>query len=112
MSQASAGAVQDCATPLNADPLGGAALSPFEYIFVLVSIIIGLGITHLLTGLARLIQDPSKAKVYWVHLIWVFWQFLMMAFIWWFEFGFRMQSGRFRCTSSCCSSRPSPICPA
>lgn len=32
----------------------------FEYVTVLTSIIAGLGITHLLQGTARLIQDPRE----------------------------------------------------
>ena len=43
----------------------------FEYVAVLTSIIIGLGITHLLRGVAGLIQHPDQHRIYWVHLIWV-----------------------------------------
>jgi hypothetical protein len=31
-------------------------MGPFEYLSVLVSVIVGLGLSHLLTSLARLIQ--------------------------------------------------------
>ena len=37
----------------------------FEYVAVLTSIIIGLGIAHLLRGVARLIQHPDTEPVYW-----------------------------------------------
>ena len=40
----------------------------FEYIAVLTSIIIGLAITHILRGVARLIQHPDTNRIYWVHL--------------------------------------------
>jgi len=40
----------------------------FEYVTVLTSIIVGLGITHLLQGTTRLIQEPEAGRPYWVHL--------------------------------------------
>lgn len=60
----------------------------FSYVMVLASVIIGLGITHLLTGLAGIVQHPASAKVYWVHLVWVGATFLRAIFWWWFEFQF------------------------
>ena len=58
----------------------------FEYVAVLTSIILGLAITHLLQGTARLIQDPAAARPYWVHLVWVVYMFLTSVFWWWWEF--------------------------
>ncbi len=60
----------------------------FNYVMVLASVIIGLGVTHLLTGVAGIIQHPARAKVYWVHLVWVGATFLRAIFWWWFEFQF------------------------
>ena len=57
-----------------------------EYVAVLTSIIIGLGIAHLLHGVARLIQHPETERVYWVHLCWVAYVFLTLVFWWWWEF--------------------------
>jgi len=58
----------------------------FEYISVLTSIIIGLGIAHLLRGMAGLIQHPGDRRIYWVHLVWVVYMFFNMIFWWWWEF--------------------------
>jgi hypothetical protein len=58
----------------------------FEYISVLTSIIIGLGIAHLLRGVAQLIQHPGRYAVYWVHLVWVGFMFVQMIFWWWWQF--------------------------
>ena len=58
----------------------------FEYVAVLTSIIIGLGIAHLLQGVARLIRHPDTQPVYWVHLCWVAYVFLTLVFWWWWEF--------------------------
>jgi hypothetical protein len=60
----------------------------FEYVMVVASIVVGLGMTHLLQGLAEIVQHPRRTKVYWVHLLWVGWAFLQMVFWWWWEFRF------------------------
>jgi hypothetical protein len=53
---------------------------------VLASVIIGLAVTHLLQGVAMLIQHPEREKLYWVHLLWVALMFLNALFLWWWEF--------------------------
>ena len=58
----------------------------FEYVAVLTSIIIGLGIAQLLQGFTRQIQDPEQGEVYWVHLCWVIYMFLTTVLWWWWEF--------------------------
>ena len=58
----------------------------FEYVAVLTSIIIGLGMARLLSGLTRLIQHPEHAKPYWIHLCWVAYMFVYAVFWWWWEF--------------------------
>jgi hypothetical protein len=61
-------------------------MTVFEYIAVLVSIIIGLGITHLLGGVGRLIGNPGRAKPYWIHLVWGVYMFQFLVFWWWWQF--------------------------
>lgn len=46
-------------------------ISPFEYVSILVSIILGLGITQLLTSLGNLLHHHKTTKLYWPHSIWV-----------------------------------------
>jgi hypothetical protein len=46
-------------------------ISPFEYVSILVSIILGLGITQLLTALGNLLYHHQKVKLYWPHNIWI-----------------------------------------
>ncbi len=58
----------------------------FEYIIVLISIVIGLALTHLMQGVAGLIQHPDRARIWWVHLVWVAYMFLNSIFWWWYEF--------------------------
>ena len=47
------------------------AISPFEYVTILVSIILGLGITKILSALAELLYDFKRVRFFWVHIIWV-----------------------------------------
>jgi hypothetical protein len=58
----------------------------FNYVMVLASVIIGLGVTHLLQGIVGIVQHPGREKVYWVHLMWVAATFLRAIFWWWFQF--------------------------
>ncbi|MEL7536912.1 MAG: hypothetical protein AAFZ58_02625 [Pseudomonadota bacterium] len=64
-------------------------MDPFEYVMVIVAIIIGLGITRILTGIAGLIQHRATVKAYWVHLVWVTAIFLFMVELWWGWWGLR-----------------------
>lgn len=63
-------------------------MGSFEYITALLSIIIGLGITHLFVGISRLINNAEGVKIYWIHLLWSFYIFIYMISFWWFEYKF------------------------
>ncbi len=54
-------------------------ISTFEYVSILISIILGLGITHLLTALSEILYHPKQLKFYWPHAIWVY--FILFLFI-------------------------------
>jgi len=58
----------------------------FEYVIVLTSIVIGLALTHLMQGIARLVQHPGRVRIWWVHLVWVAHMLLTTVFWWWWEF--------------------------
>ena len=46
----------------------GRTMTPFEYLSVLVAIIVGLGMTHLLVALGQLIQSRDDQPIYWVQV--------------------------------------------
>ena len=46
-------------------------ISPFEYVSILVSIILGLGITQILSSFSDLLYNHKKVKFYLPHSIWV-----------------------------------------
>lgn len=58
----------------------------FDYVMTLAAVIIGLAVAHLMQGLAGLIQEPGKGKIWWVHLVWVAYMLITSAFWWWFEY--------------------------
>jgi hypothetical protein len=55
----------------------------FEYIGVLVSVIMGLGITHLATGATKLIQYRGEVRFYLPHMIWTINILIYILLIWW-----------------------------
>jgi hypothetical protein len=63
---------------------------------VLVSIVLGLGITHLLVGVGSLMYRLSgqgpRVRLYWGHLTWVAYLFCYLIGFWWWEFSWSGQS--------------------
>ena len=64
-------------------------MSLFEFLMVLVSIIVGLGIAEILTGIARLIRCRGSIQGYWVHSVVVALIFLALLQQWWEVWGLR-----------------------
>jgi hypothetical protein len=62
--------------------------SPDFYLHIrtLISLVIGLSITHNLSGLASIVQHPVRRKLYAVHLIWAASLLLGSIHFWWWEF--------------------------
>lgn len=57
-------------------------ISPFEYISILVSIIIGLGITQILSAFSDLLYNYKKVKFYWPHSFWILFIFFLQIQEW------------------------------
>jgi hypothetical protein len=62
----------------------------FEYVVVLTGVVIGLALTHLMQGVARIIEHPERVQVWWVHLAWIAYMFVNAVFWWWWEFRLRL----------------------
>ena len=58
----------------------------FAYLSVLVSIIIGLGMAHLLAAAVRLIHNRATTRLYWPVMVWALNLFLLMMLLWWADF--------------------------
>lgn len=59
----------------------------FPHIRIVMGMVIGLGLTRLLSGVARIVQHPKQYQLYGVHLAWVALVLLMLVHFWWWEFG-------------------------
>jgi hypothetical protein len=55
----------------------------FEYLGVLIAVILGLSITHLLRGLSKLIHLRGTVKIYWVHVVWTVNILIYVLGVWW-----------------------------
>ena len=62
---------------------GGKNLNAFEFLSVLISVVVGLGIAHLLTGIGRLLHRRGEIRLSGIHLAWTLWVFLFMVIYWW-----------------------------
>jgi len=61
-------------------------MSLFEYLAVLVSIIIGFGVTQILAGFSRVVHTRFHNRIYWVQLAWACGILMWMIAFWWFTF--------------------------
>jgi len=72
---------------MNEHPTDGADLIQlYLHVRVLLSMVIGLGLTHLLRHFARMVEPAKRKQVYWVHLVWALSMFLFLLHFWWWEF--------------------------
>ncbi|SHG03969.1 hypothetical protein SAMN04487965_3166 [Microbulbifer donghaiensis] len=58
----------------------------YAHIRVILGIVVGLGLTHLLRNLARVVDEPREDRLYWIHLTWVLFAMLYLLHFWWWEF--------------------------
>ena len=67
-------------------------MNQFEHVMVLVSIIIGLGITHILLGISgiidRLSRKDDRLELSLAHASWLGFCFIWLVMFWWWEYRF------------------------
>src|SRR5437870_1278681 len=66
-------------------------MGAFEYLSVLISIILALGMTRVLAGVGEMLQARSRRRVYWVHAVWIVNLFLYLVIAWWIFYRWRNQ---------------------
>ncbi|MFN8379924.1 MAG: hypothetical protein U0452_14770 [Anaerolineae bacterium] len=66
-------------------------MEPFAYLSVLTSLVIGLGIARLLTGVGWMMQARGKVRYSWTHALWILNVFLFALLNWWILFRWRTQ---------------------
>ena len=65
-------------------------MDAFSYVSVIMSVVIGLGLSHLLTGTAELVKARQRVSFYWVHLLWIALIFVGHIFLWWTMWNLRL----------------------
>ncbi|MTI39166.1 hypothetical protein [Fulvivirga lutimaris] len=61
-------------------------MDPFEYVVVLTSLIVGLGIAQILTGIADVISNLKKTKLYLPHILYTLAIFFLLIQEWWINY--------------------------
>lgn len=61
-------------------------MQAFAYLSVLVSIIIGLGMAHVLGAAVRMIRNRARVRFYWPAIAWALNLFGLLLLVWWAEF--------------------------
>lgn len=61
-------------------------MSEFEFLIVFISVVIGLGVTHILHGVGRIIHNRDVVKVDTLHAVWTADVLLILVLNWWVSF--------------------------
>lgn len=65
-------------------------MDAFGYVSVIFSVVIGLGLSHLLNAVVELVKARHRVRFYWVHLLWVALIFIGHIFLWWTMWNLRL----------------------
>ena len=58
-------------------------MSPFEFITVFVSLIVGFALAHILRAVSDLYEIRERVKTYWLNSLWVVTVIMWSIFTWW-----------------------------
>jgi len=61
-------------------------VNEFEFLAVFISIVIGLGVTHILHGVGRIIHNRDRQRISSLHLMWTANVLLILLLNWWVFF--------------------------
>lgn len=67
-------------------------MTAFEYLSVLLSVILGLAITQILEGYRALLLARARVRMHWPSLLWTVLLLLFVAQSWWASFGLERQA--------------------
>ena len=65
-------------------------MNAFDYLAVLISIVLGLGLTNVLTGMAGIVRQRARTRMYWPLVLWMMILFLVHVQVWWAMFELRV----------------------
>ncbi|MFN2637472.1 MAG: hypothetical protein ABR585_10630 [Gemmatimonadaceae bacterium] len=58
-------------------------MSPFEFVAAFFSIVLGLGLAHVLGGISSLLEARARVRTDWVHSVWIITILLILIHSWW-----------------------------
>jgi len=58
-------------------------MDAFNFLTVMVSIVVGLGLTQLLGGIGNFVQIRRRVRFYWLHTAWVLLLIALHLHMWW-----------------------------
>ena len=58
-------------------------MRPFDFVAVFYSVVLGVAVAQLMTGVARLVEERQRVRTYWVHSVWIVTVLLADADNWW-----------------------------
>ncbi|MDP6640351.1 MAG: hypothetical protein QF817_04710 [Candidatus Poseidoniaceae archaeon] len=58
-------------------------MSPFEFVTIFCSLILGLALTHIFRGVSDLYEIRERVKTYWLNSLWVVTVIMWSIFSWW-----------------------------
>ncbi|HTX58633.1 MAG TPA: hypothetical protein VMH02_03070, partial [Verrucomicrobiae bacterium] len=64
-------------------------MSAFDYLSVLISIVLGLAIANVLARLAAVMTARERVDFYWPPVAWAIWLFVIAVQHWWAEWSVR-----------------------
>jgi len=70
-------------------------MSLFEYVMIPPAIVLGLALTHVLSGAGRIVHrlagHGSPIRLDWIHLTWVAHIFSWIVFFWWYSYAWTVR---------------------
>ena len=66
-------------------------MDAFNYLSVLIAIILALGMTRVLAAVGEMLQARARRRIYWVHVVWIVNLFLYLVVAWWIFYRWRNQ---------------------
>ena len=61
-------------------------MDPYEYLTIFISVVLGLAVVHLLSGISLILDTRVRQRVDWIHALWTTNVFLTTLLVWWFNF--------------------------
>lgn len=58
----------------------------YLHVRVIISVVLGLGLTRMLSGIARFVEHPGRNRLSTLHLLWVATILISAIHFWWWEF--------------------------